>query len=200
MGAVCVEDLPSHLHAELVEGSGAVKIHVGYGSRGYANRQCSHRFHPPNRHLSAFPPSVACAELVSTTLDPLLPVESVAHSEPSSIEAVAVLIHQSSSFLPSFGTSGPSIGPCLLDGELLLLTASVTCESVPPKSLSPLAPVFVPISPPPFSLPFDGLFPPKLMPPRRPNTDPRINGLPPRSSHPTRVTSRLHRDAWAYFL
>lgn len=51
-----------------------------------------------------------------------------------------------------------------------------------------------------FSLPNDNLFPPGLPPPIRPNSDPRVNRVPPDTATLPRVSSTLNRDAWAYFL
>ncbi|KAJ3978386.1 hypothetical protein F5890DRAFT_1560440 [Lentinula detonsa] len=100
----------------------------------------------------------------------------------------------------------------IADGELLLLGAMLSksapqpldkppspCPPVRP-SLSPIASVFVPNSRRLFPLSFDGIFPPRFHPSMRPNTNPRINRLPARSSHPTQVASKLNPDAWAYFL
>ncbi|KAJ4474366.1 hypothetical protein J3R30DRAFT_668928 [Lentinula aciculospora] len=242
MGEIHAQDLPAHLQADVVVGSGGnvylacprgfftrrvsclrqrSKLfwnsryppiqqphsftrarHIDTDPCCYANRQRSRRFRPLNSRPCPLSAVTSCAELVSVPSDPLLPVEYVARSEPASIEMV-VLVNQSPSLVTSVASSsGLPCGPCLSDGEPVLLTdACVAPESVPPtSSLSPLALVFVPNPHHPFLLPFEDIFPPRSIPLLHPNTDTCINGLPARSSCPTRVASNLNRDAWAYFL
>ncbi|KAJ7144446.1 hypothetical protein C8R44DRAFT_846238 [Mycena epipterygia] len=52
----------------------------------------------------------------------------------------------------------------------------------------------------PFSLPYDDLFSPHVHPLPRPNSDPRINRVPPDADTLPSIPSSLNRDAWEFFL
>ncbi|KAJ3978690.1 hypothetical protein F5890DRAFT_1559853 [Lentinula detonsa] len=73
----------------------------------------------------------------------------------------------------------------LSTSSLLPVAATSIVDNHQGSCLSPLASAFIPSSQHPFPLPFDDIITPHFNPSPYRNTDPCINGLPPRSPHPT---------------